>query len=187
MVNSVLPFFFKLICTLLLSRMAEFVGGSLITVFSVALHSNTIHFLCTPWQFWRILGLDLPTSSVITSMRGAKAGVSPPRRSPPRKYVNTNICRMSLVCCAVNSSQLSLDACTFELFSPGNAMSSPPGRILHRHPRQPLLSDTHSVCSAGGGLGRALASRPGACSFCFLAKVLFRSQVSICAYRYISV
>ena len=31
----------------------------------------------------RIYGLDLPTSSVITGMRGAKVGVNPPRRSFP--------------------------------------------------------------------------------------------------------
>ena len=36
---------------------------------------------------YRIYGLDLPTSSVTTGMRGAKAGVSPPRRSPPCNYV----------------------------------------------------------------------------------------------------
>ena len=37
----------------------------------------------TPWQYYcRFYGLDLPTSSAIASMRGAKAGVSPPRRSP---------------------------------------------------------------------------------------------------------
>ena len=30
----------------------------------------------------RFYGLDLPTSSVIAGMRGAKAGVSPPWRSP---------------------------------------------------------------------------------------------------------
>ena len=37
-----------------------------------------MHPLAVPY---RIDGLDLPTSSVITGMRGAKAGVSPPRRS----------------------------------------------------------------------------------------------------------
>ena len=44
----------------------------------------------TPWQYLcPIYGRDLPTSttyctsSVIAGMRGAKAGVSPPRRSPP--------------------------------------------------------------------------------------------------------
>ena len=63
--------------------MAEFVAVSLNPVFYFALHSNTIHFLCTPWQYCRTYGLDLPTSSVITGMRGAKAGISPPRRSPP--------------------------------------------------------------------------------------------------------
>ena len=46
----------------------------------------------TCWQFQirylyvllcRIYRLDAPTSSVITGMRGAKAGVSPPRLNPP--------------------------------------------------------------------------------------------------------
>ena len=50
---------------------------------SLSLHSDAIYFSCTPWQCRRIYGLDLPTYSVITDMRGAKAGVSPPRRSPP--------------------------------------------------------------------------------------------------------
>ena len=39
----------------------------------------------------RINDLDLPTSLVITGMRGAKAGVSPPRQSPPCKHMN--MCR----------------------------------------------------------------------------------------------
>ena len=38
---------------------------------------------CTLSQYCRTYGLDLPTSSVITGMRGTKAGVIPPRRSPP--------------------------------------------------------------------------------------------------------
>lgn len=36
-------------------------------------HSNIIHFLfqCTPWQYCRIYGLALSTSSVIAGLRGA--------------------------------------------------------------------------------------------------------------------
>ena len=49
----------------------------------LSLHSNTKYFCCTPSQFCRIYGLDLPTASVITGMRGAKAGVSQSRRSRP--------------------------------------------------------------------------------------------------------
>ena len=41
------------------------------------------YFQCTPWLYCRIYGLDLPIFLVSTGMRGAKAGVSPPRRSPP--------------------------------------------------------------------------------------------------------
>ena len=56
-----------------------------------SLHSNTIFFQCTPWQYCRIYSVDfLPMihtryriSSVFTGMRGATAGVTPPRRSPP--------------------------------------------------------------------------------------------------------
>ena len=48
----------------------------------LCLHSSTKYFGCTPWQCCRIYALDLPTSSVVTGMRGAKAGVSPPREAP---------------------------------------------------------------------------------------------------------
>ena len=67
----------------ILYRIAEFLAGSLIPVFYSALHSNTINFLCTPWQYCRVCGLDFPTSLVISGMRGAKAGVRPMRRRPP--------------------------------------------------------------------------------------------------------
>ena len=40
----------------------------------------------TPWQCFRTDGLDLPTSSTITSVCGAKAGVSLPQRSPLEYY-----------------------------------------------------------------------------------------------------
>ena len=36
----------------------------------------------------RIFGLDLPASSEIKDMRGAKAGVIQPRRIPPSVYVS---------------------------------------------------------------------------------------------------
>ena len=42
-----------------------------------------MYFSCIPLQYSHIYGLDLPTSSVVAGVRGAKAGVSPPRRSPP--------------------------------------------------------------------------------------------------------
>ena len=53
------------------------VAGSLnlIPVF-FSLHSNAIYFLYTPWQYCCIYGLDLPPSSVITGMRGAKTSIS---------------------------------------------------------------------------------------------------------------
>ena len=57
-------------------------GGSL-NLIPLLYFSSFKHdlFLCTPWQYYRIHGLDLRKSSVTTGMRGAKAGVSPPRRS----------------------------------------------------------------------------------------------------------
>ena len=52
-------------------------------------HSRTIFFLMYPLAvLCRLYSLDLPTSSVITGMRGAKAGVSPPRQS--RRSSNNN-------------------------------------------------------------------------------------------------
>ena len=67
-----------------LYRMAEFVAGSLTPVDYFAFHSSTTHLRCTPWQYCRIYGLNLPTASGhYGHMRGAKAGVSQPRRSPP--------------------------------------------------------------------------------------------------------
>ena len=44
----------------------------------------------------RINDLDLPTSLVITGMRGAKAGVSPPRRRP---FVSGIYKYASYICC----------------------------------------------------------------------------------------
>ena len=49
----------------------------------LSLHSNAIFFLPTPWQYCVAFSLDWPTSSVIAGMRGAKAGVNPPRRISP--------------------------------------------------------------------------------------------------------
>ena len=65
--------------------MAEFVAGSLNSVFSFALA------LKTRFDFDVPLGSTVaftasPTSSVITGMRRAKAGVSPPRETPCTKY-----------------------------------------------------------------------------------------------------
>ena len=53
-----------------------------LSVFFLFIQTRFI-FLCTPRQYCRIYALDMPTSSVITGMHGAKAGVSPPRRTPP--------------------------------------------------------------------------------------------------------
>lgn len=41
----------------------------------------SIHLLCTPWQNYGIYRFDLPISSVISGMRGPKAGAGPPRES----------------------------------------------------------------------------------------------------------
>ena len=83
----------------------------LIPVF-FSLHSNTTYFQCTPWQFCRIYSVGfLPNtkytyhaSSVITGMRRAKAGVSPPRRSPP---CVTAVLLISLWCLLLLGFQLS--------------------------------------------------------------------------------
>ena len=55
----------------------------------LSFHSNTIDCLDAPWSYCCTYGLDFAnynTSSTISDIRGAKAGVSPPRRSP---FVNT--------------------------------------------------------------------------------------------------
>ena len=56
----------------------------------LSIHSNKMFFQCTPWQYCRIFSVGVftynsayHTSSDITGMRGTKAGVTPPRRSPP--------------------------------------------------------------------------------------------------------
>ena len=49
----------------------------------LALHSHTIHFLCTTWLYCRIHGLDLPTSLVIAGMRGANRGQPAEAKPPP--------------------------------------------------------------------------------------------------------
>ena len=81
--STVCIFFFKIdLRTVLVTK---FVAGlsNLILVFSFSSLKHDL-FLCSPWQHYsRIFGPDLPTSSTITAgMRGAKAGVNPPRRSP---------------------------------------------------------------------------------------------------------
>ena len=45
-------------------RMAKFVAGSLdlIPVFSFSSFKRDLFIVCTPWQYYRICGLDLPTS-----------------------------------------------------------------------------------------------------------------------------
>ena len=55
--------------------------------FSSFKHDN---FQCTPWQYYRIFNVDFLPITIyiscilgITGMRGAKAGVSSPQRSPP--------------------------------------------------------------------------------------------------------
>ena len=69
----------------ILCRVAKFVAGSLnlVPVFSSSSFKRDVFFMYPLAVLCRIYGLDLPTSSVITDMRGAKAAVSPPRRSPP--------------------------------------------------------------------------------------------------------
>ena len=42
---------------------------------------------CTPWQHCRSYGLDVPTSSTITGLRGAAGGRHPAASRPPCKYI----------------------------------------------------------------------------------------------------
>ena len=60
----------------------NYFAGSLNLIRFVSLHSNPFMYPLAVLQLCRIYGLDLPTSSVIAGMRGAKAVVSPPRRGP---------------------------------------------------------------------------------------------------------
>ena len=79
-----------LLLFVIVCRMAKFVAGSLnlIPVFPFS-SFNAIYFWWYPLAaLCRIYGLDLPTSSVIAGMREAKAGVSPPRRSPPCMHIS---------------------------------------------------------------------------------------------------
>ena len=70
-------------------QMANFVAGSfiLIPVFSFSSFKRIFNLMYPLAVLCRSYGLDLPTSLVITDMRGAKANVIPPRRSLPCKYI----------------------------------------------------------------------------------------------------
>ena len=86
-VYAILPLLQQRCCLLLfviVCRMVKFVAGSLnlIPAFSLIIQTRDI-FLIPLGSVVAFTGLDLPTYLVITGMRGAKAGVSPPRRSPP--------------------------------------------------------------------------------------------------------
>lgn len=65
-------------------RTATFVAGSLnlMPVLSSSSSKRDILLIFPLAVLCRIYGFDLPTSSEITGMRGAKPGVSPPRRRP---------------------------------------------------------------------------------------------------------
>ena len=72
----------------LVPDVAKFVAGSLnlIPVFSSSSFKPDLFLIHPLAVCCRIYRLDLPTSSVITGMRGAKAGISLPRRSPHYFY-----------------------------------------------------------------------------------------------------
>ena len=79
-VSTLLLLLHQIVC-----RMAEVVAGSfnLIPVSSFFSSCNHYLFLISPLAvICRIYGIDWPTSSVLTGIRGAKAGASPPRRTP---------------------------------------------------------------------------------------------------------
>ena len=88
-VYAILPLLQQRCCLLLfviVCRMVKFVAGSLnlIPAFPLIIQTRDI-FLVPLGSVVAFTGLDLPTYLVITGMRGAKAGVSPPRRIPPCK------------------------------------------------------------------------------------------------------
>ena len=87
-----------LLLFVIVCRMAKncywFVESDSIQCFLSFIQTRFIFNVFAPWQHCRIYGLDLPTSSVITGMGGAKAGVSPPRRSPACKHYN----KLSMLC-----------------------------------------------------------------------------------------
>ena len=55
------------------------------SIFGVSLGSTAVSYI--------IYGLDLPPSLVTTDIRGAKAGVSPPRQNPRCTYTSNNEAR----------------------------------------------------------------------------------------------
>ena len=77
--------------------MANFVACSLnlFPLFSFSSFKPALFFMFPLAVLCRIYVFDLNTTLVITGMRGAKAGVSPPRRSPP--YKTTEIVRNEVV------------------------------------------------------------------------------------------
>ena len=74
-----------LLLFVIMCRMAKFVAGplNLMPVYSFSSFKRDLLLMYPLAVLCRFYGLDLPTSSVLMDMRGAKAGVSPPRRSPP--------------------------------------------------------------------------------------------------------
>ena len=75
-----------LLLFVIVCRMAKIAAGSMnlipSSVVFLFIQTRSIFNVRTPWQYCRVHGLDLlNTYSVIMGMRGAKTGVSPPRRS----------------------------------------------------------------------------------------------------------
>ena len=71
------------------------------SVFFVLIQTQFIFNVCTRRQYCRIYGLDLPVSSEKSGMRGAKAGVMPPRRSPNTFLIGRVVLIYSTCCAAV--------------------------------------------------------------------------------------
>ena len=66
----------QLLLFVIVCRMAKHVGSlnlTLSSVFFLFIQRRFIFKVCTPWQYCRISGLDLPIPSIIVGMRGAKA------------------------------------------------------------------------------------------------------------------
>ena len=83
--SCVSPFCRFLLLFVIVCRMAKFAADSLNLIPVLSFSSfkrDTLFMYHLAVLLCCIYGLDLPASSVITGMRGAKANVNTPRRSP---------------------------------------------------------------------------------------------------------
>ena len=94
-------------------------------VFSLLIRSTRLKYgsLLTPsWQYRRFYGLDLPTSSTITGMRGAAGGRQPTAAKP--HCTVTNIISFSFMLKAVRLSTMLQKHNTCTSMSPPNSRTT---------------------------------------------------------------